>query len=94
YGGEKGHEALFLAAEITRRDIEDAAAEAAIYDKIAAEYEGEGQAPRAMYAAGEAWKKARNYDMARRYYLELTEKYRDDKLASRAQKRLDSILGK
>ncbi|HBE88000.1 MAG TPA: hypothetical protein DDW67_02540 [Elusimicrobia bacterium] len=94
YGGEKAHEALFLAAEITRKDIKDAAAESALYDKITAEYEKDGQAPRAMYAAGEAWEKAKNYDMARQYYMKLSEKYRDDKFASKAQKRLDSILGK
>ncbi|MDQ7774064.1 MAG: tetratricopeptide repeat protein [Elusimicrobiales bacterium] len=94
YGGEKGHEALFLAAEITRKDIKDAAAEAVLYDKIVAEYEKDGQAPRAMYAAGESWEKAKNYDMARQYYMKLSEKYRDDKFAARAQKRLDSILGK
>lgn len=94
YGGEKAHEALFLAAEITRKDIKDAPAEAALYDKIVAEYEKDGQAPRAMYAAGETWEKAKNYDMARQYYMKLSEKYRDDKFASKAQKRLDSILGK
>lgn len=94
YGGEKGHGALFLAAEITRKDIKDPAAEAALYDKIIAEYEKDGQAPSAMYAAGEAWEKAKNYDMARQYYVKLAEKYRDDKLAAKAQKRLDSILGK
>jgi TolA-binding protein len=94
YGGEKGHGALFLAAEITRKDIKDAPAEAALYDKIVAEYEKDGQAPAAMYAAGEAWEKAGNYDMARQYYMKLSEKYRDDKFAAKAQKRLDSILGK
>ncbi len=94
YGGEKGHGALFLAAEITRKDIKDAAAEAVLYDKIIAEYEKDGQAPAAMYAAGETWEKAKNYDMARQYYVKLAEKYRDDKLAARAQKRLDAILGK
>ncbi len=94
YGGEKGHAALFLAAEITRKDVKDAAAESALYDKIIAEYEKDGQAPAALYAAGEAWEKAKNYDMARQYYLKLSEKYRDDKFAARAQKRLDSILGK
>ncbi|MEW5906305.1 MAG: tetratricopeptide repeat protein [Elusimicrobiota bacterium] len=94
YGGARGYEALFLAAEMTRKDIKDAAAESALYDKIIAEYEKDGQAPRAMYAAGEAWEKAKNYDMARQYYMKLSEKYRDDKFAARAQKRLDSILGK
>jgi len=47
-----------------------------------------------MYAAGETWEKAKNYDMARQYYVKLAEKYREDKFAARAQKRLDAILGK
>ena len=94
YKGENGSEALFLAAEIVRKDIKDAAGETKLYDRIAAEYEKSKEAPKALYAAGEAWEKARDYGRAREYYTRITEKYPDDNFSKKARKRLDSLLEK
>lgn len=93
YNGEKAIEALFLAAEIARKDIKDPALEIKNYDRIVAEYPADPQAPKALFAAAGVYEKT-NLDKTREYYAKVIEKYADNPLAKKAQKRLDALNGK
>ncbi len=94
YKGPKAIDALFLAAEIARKDMKDSAVEVATYDRIVVEYPMDPQAPRAIFAAGEVYEKAKDYEKARDYYASITGKYPEDPLAKKAQKRIDGLLAR
>lgn len=93
YKGEnaKAIEALLLAAEIYRKDIKDAEGEVKMYDRIVAEYETDPQAPKALYASGEVYEKAKDTEKAKEYYLKIGGKYPDNPLAKKAENRLTAI---
>lgn len=94
YKGEKAIEALLLAAEIYRKDIQEAAGvegQVKMYDRIVAEYGTDPQAPKALYAAGEVYEKAKDTEKAREYYQKLIEKYGDNSLAKKANNRLTAM---
>ena len=84
YKGAKAIEALYLAAEIARKDMKDLDTEIQMYDKIAADYQAE--APKALFAAGQACEKNKSFDKAREYYDTVVQKYPDDSLVAKAQK--------
>lgn len=94
YKDARGAEALMLAAEIHRKDLKDQAGEIKVYDRLAADFAKDPLAPKALLAAGEIHEKAKDYDKARVYYSAVTEKYQEDPLAKKAQKRLDGLLAK
>lgn len=94
YKGARAIEALYLAAEIARKDIENLAAEIKNYDRIAAEYPGNPQAIKAIFAAGQAFEKASNFAKAREYYSEVIKQYPHDPLAKKAQRYIVSIANK
>ena len=93
YKGDKAIEAVFLAADIARKDMKDSALEIKNYDRIVSEYPSGPQAPKALFAAGEAYEKDGNRDKASESYLQIIEKYADDPLAKKAQKRFNSLAG-
>lgn len=94
YKGEsvKCIDALLLAAEIYRKDLKDAEGEVKMYDRIAAEYEADPQAPKALYAAGDVYSKAKDGEKAREYYQKILEKYPDNPLSKKAEGRVASII--
>lgn len=94
YKGEsvKCIDALLLAAEIYRKDLKDAEGEIKMYDRIAAEYEADPQAPKALYAAGDVYSKAKDGEKAREYYQKILEKYPDNPLSKKAEGRVASII--
>ncbi len=94
YKGEsvKCIDALLLAAEIYRKDLKDAEGEVKMYDRIAAEYEADPQAPRALSAAGEVYSKVKDGEKAREYYQKILDKYPDNPLAKKAEGRISSII--
>ena len=94
YTGERAIEALFLAAEIARKDMKNPVLEVKTYARIAAEYPAGLQAPRALFAAAEVYENEKNLDKTREYYAKVIEKYADNPLAKKAQKRLDALNGK
>ncbi len=93
YKGDKAIEALFLAADIARKDLKDPALEIKNYDRIVSEYPSGPQAAKALLAAGEAYEKEGNREKASEYYLQIIEKYADDSLAKKAKKRFNSLAG-
>ncbi|MDP2865042.1 MAG: tetratricopeptide repeat protein [Elusimicrobiota bacterium] len=94
YKGEsvKCVDALLLAAEIYRKDLKDAEGEVKMYDRIAAEYEADPQAPKALYAAGDVYGKAKDGEKAREYYQKILEKYPDNPLSKKAEGRVAAII--
>ncbi|MBI4350930.1 MAG: tetratricopeptide repeat protein [Elusimicrobia bacterium] len=94
YKGEsvKCIDALLLAAEICRKDMKDAECEVKMYDRIAGEYEADPQAPKALYAAGDVYSKAKDGEKAREYYQKVLEKYPDNPLSKKAENRVASII--
>ncbi|HAH31145.1 MAG TPA: hypothetical protein DCL44_02405 [Elusimicrobia bacterium] len=88
----KAIDALYLAAEIARKDMKDLDAEVKMYDRIASDYPS--QAPKVFLAAGEAYEKNKNFDKAKEYYTKITEKYPEDPLAKKAQKYIASLTKK
>jgi len=94
YKGEsvKCIDALLLAAEIYRKDLKDTEGEVKMYDRIAAEYEADPQAPKALYAAGDVYSKAKDSEKAREYYQKILEKYPDNPLSKKAEGRVASII--
>ena len=94
YKGEsvKCIDALLLAAEIYRKDLKDTEGEVKMYDRIAAEYEADPQAPKALYAAGDVYSKAKDGEKAREYYQKILEKYPDNPLSKKAEGRVASII--
>lgn len=94
YKDARGAEALMLAAEIYRKDLKDQAGEIKVYDRLAADFGKDPLAPKALFAAGEIHEKAKDFDKARSYYSAVTEKYQQDPLAKKAQKRLDGLLAR
>ena len=94
YKGEsvKCIDALLLAAEIYRKDLKDAEGEVKMYDRIAAEYEADPQAPKALYAAGDVYSKAKDGEKAREYYQKILEKYPDNPLSKKAEGRVAAII--
>ena len=91
YKGDKAIEALFLAADIARKDMKDSVLEIKNYDRIVSQYPSGPQAPKALLAAGEAYEKDGNREKASESYLQIIEKYADDALAKKAQKRFNSL---
>ena len=94
YKGPKAIEALLLAAEIYRKDLKDSAGEVKMYDRIAAEYPADPQAPKALYAAGEVFEKNLAQEKAGEYYGRVIANYADNSMAKKAQKRIDAMNGK
>ncbi|MBI4802058.1 MAG: tetratricopeptide repeat protein [Elusimicrobia bacterium] len=94
YKGEKAIAALNLAAETARRDLKDTETEIKMYDRITAEYPDDPQTPKAVFAAAQAYEKNQNLDKAREYCTKILEKYPDDPMAKKAQKSLNSLMGK
>ncbi len=94
YKDSRGAEALMLAAEIHRKDLKDQEGEIKIYDRLAADFPRDPLAPKALLAAGEIFEKSKNFEKARAYYSAVTEKYQEDPLAKKAQKRLDGLLAR
>jgi len=94
YKGEsvKCIDALLLAAEIYRKDLKDTEGEVKMYDRIAAEYEAAILAPKALYAAGDVYSKAKDSEKAREYYQKILEKYPDNPLSKKAEGRVASII--
>ncbi|MDO8805673.1 MAG: tetratricopeptide repeat protein [Elusimicrobiota bacterium] len=94
YKGQKAIEALMLAAEIYRKDIKDAAGvegEVKMYDRIVAEYGTDPQAPKALYAAGEVYEKAKDTEKAKEYYQKVIEKYAETPLRKKAENRITAL---
>ncbi|MEI7481217.1 MAG: tetratricopeptide repeat protein [Elusimicrobiota bacterium] len=91
YKDEKAIEAVFLAAEIARKDMKDYDLEVKNYDRIVSEYPSDPQAPKAMFAAAEAYEKGKNLEKAREYFSQVIVKYAENPLAQKAQKRLNSM---
>lgn len=92
FKGPKAIQALLLASEIYRKDIKDAAGEVSMHDRIVTEYETDPQAPKSLFAAGEVYDKARDYDNAKTYYQKILEKYPEDPLCKKAEKRVAAII--
>jgi TolA-binding protein len=66
-----------------------------MYDRIAAEYEKDPQAPKALYAAGEIYLKAKDMDNARKYFDKVLMLYPDAPLSRKAASRVaDIVAGK
>jgi TolA-binding protein len=65
-----------------------------MYDRIAAEYPNDPQAPKAVFAAAQVYEKGQELDKAREYYAKISEKYPDDPMAKKAQKSLNSLIDK
>ena len=63
-----------------------------MYDRIAAEYEADPQAPKALYAAGDVYSKAKDGEKAREYYQKILEKYPDNPLSKKAEGRVAAII--
>ena len=84
----------WLAAKIAKKDLKDVAAEVTVYDKIVAEYPGDAQAPKAIFAAAEAYEDAKDYEKAREYYGQVSAKYPEDSLSNKSKNRINSIMNK
>ena len=91
---EKAVEAVYLAAKIAKKDMKDLQTEIKMYDRIAAEYPQDPQAPKAMFAAAEAYENAKDFDKAKEYYGKISDQYSQDPLAAKAQKRVNAIINK
>lgn len=94
YKDARGVDALFLAAEICRKDLKDPAGEVKMYDRIAAEFKADPMAPKALMAAGEVYEKLKDFEKARNYYETVKDGYPEDAQAKKAQKRLDGLLAR
>jgi TolA-binding protein len=97
YKGEKPVEvveALYLAAKIARKDMKDLGIEIKTYDRIAEDFVSDPEAPKAIFAAAEAYEGAKDFEKAKEYYTKVSEKYEQDPLAAKAQKRLNAIINK
>ena len=65
-----------------------------MYDRISTEYTNDKEAPKALFASAEAYEAAQNFEKAREYYGKVSEKYPEDSLSAKAQKRLNAIINK
>ena len=48
----------------------------------------------ALFAAAEAYKNAKDYDNARKYYGMVSDKYPEDSLSNKSKNRINSIINK
>jgi TolA-binding protein len=65
-----------------------------MYDRIAGEYPQDPQAPKAVFAAAEAYENAKDFDKAKEYFGKVSDQYPQDSLSSKAQKRVNAIISK
>jgi TolA-binding protein len=72
--------------------MKNTAGEVKMMDRIAAEYPKNPQAPKALYASGEIFYKAKDADKAREYYRKVTDLYPDSSESNKARKRLAAII--
>ena len=91
YKGKRAIDAMWLAAEICRKDMKDAKCELKVYDRIAADYQSDPEAPKALYAAGTALEKIGDDSGAEAYYSKIADKYAESSFAAKAKKRISSM---
>lgn len=90
--GAAGVDALLEAADIYRKDMKDAAGEVSMYDRLAADFPKDPEAPKALYAAGEVFYKAKDSEKARAYYQKILELYPEDGMSRKAEKRIAALM--
>ncbi|MDA8131286.1 MAG: tetratricopeptide repeat protein [Elusimicrobia bacterium] len=90
--GPAGVDALLEAADIYRKDLKDIAGEVSMYERLAADFPRDPESPKALYAAGEVFYKAKDSEKARGYYQKILELYPEDGMSRKAEKRIAALM--